>query len=122
MDHHEQMHLAAVARHQDAVVARNRLRAECRRRLARIVATKHRTTLIGSLSRFEECFGALWGHGLDETELTETQRMWREVWQRCRTGVLDNGNQQLRALEKELEQYEVEWLRYRAVLPMRGDS
>lgn len=120
MELRRQMREAVAARKEDAIVAHKRFKEQSRTRLMRIIETKLKTTLIGSVSRFEGHFGrTLWGHGLPEEQLTEAQKQWREVWNQCRNEVLNNGNQQLRALEKEIINYDIEWLRYQNDLPIK---
>lgn len=81
-------------------------------RLYKIIATKMRTTFIGSLAKMEEEFGHLWGHGLKESELNENQKKWRSVYNSLRTRILNLGNDQLRAIENEFKQYNIVWERY----------
>jgi hypothetical protein len=91
---------------------------DSKRRLAKIVETKIKTSFIGALSHFEQEFGFLWGH--DKTEgLTEEQEFMREIWDRTRTAVLNNGNNQIRAIKSEVANHSVEWQRYRADMPVK---
>jgi hypothetical protein len=80
--------------------------------------TKLKTAFIGAIDRFEESFGHLWGHGLDYGELSSEQKRWREVWEHCRDNVLDNGNDQLRSLLKEIEGYNITKNRYHVDIPV----
>jgi len=73
-------------------------------RLLRCTKKRFDTSLIGALSRFEEFFGHLWGHGKDHSDRTELQKQWFEIWSECRAAILDNGNNQMRNLEKEITQ------------------
>ena len=82
-----------------------------RRRLDKIVSTKIRTTFIGAIAAFEEEFGFLWGHGSDR-ELTDGQYNMRELWEKARTRVLNNGNNQIRAASNEIDNHLVHWNRY----------
>ena len=43
-----------------------------KKRLLNNLEKKFNTTIIGSLSVFEEEFGELWGHGLPNDQLTES--------------------------------------------------
>ena len=82
-------------------------------RLAENLEKKLQTTFIGAISAIEESvFGQLWGHGLSAEERTEEQRWWYDVWQQVRTKILNQGNNQLRAMQSELALYKVEWLRH----------
>lgn len=104
----------------EAEGAEQRYLARSRGRLAAIVRKKLTTSFVGALARFEEHFGAVWGRGLPDSRLTPEQRAWRGVWERCRTEVLNNGNNQARAVENEFPQYTVRWDRYVTVLPAAG--
>lgn len=83
-----------------------------RQRLDKIISTKIRTTFIGALSSFEEAFGALWGAGKDEDELSVEELAYRNLWIEVRTKVLNNGNNQLRAAQTEIANNVIKWNRY----------
>lgn len=85
----------------------------CRKRLSNIAETKLKTAFIGSLDAFEKEFGDLWGR--NELNKTKEQQEWYDKWQSARTNVLNNGNNQLRALLTEISNNIVEWNRYTAV-------
>ena len=70
------------------------------------------TTIIGSLASFEEFFGHLWGFGKDESELTDSELEWREIWEQARTEILDKGNNNSRSVQRELEKYKITQTRY----------
>jgi hypothetical protein len=103
---------------------RNKIRKEneqkylenSKERLGKIITTKIRTSFIGALSQFEENFGFLWGHGNNEV-LTEEEAIMQEVWERTRTAVLNNGNNQIRAVKNEIECNTVHWDRYTMEFP-----
>ncbi len=84
------------------------------------IKKKLETSFIGALSHMENNFGSLWGHGLLEHELTEEQKEFRQMWEVCRSAILDNGNNQVRALQNELKQYTVYWDRYKLNLPVKS--
>lgn len=85
---------------------------QSRQRLDKIVSTKVRTAFIGALAAFEEEFGFLWGGDTPDDQLTEEQANMRELWERARTNVLNNGNTQLRALRNEISNQTVKWNRH----------
>lgn len=115
----QQMEEAHRLRKQVYDVSHQRYLEASRRRLGEILEKKLRTTFIGAISAIEEsAFGRLWGHGLRPEERTADQQKWYDVWQQVRTKILNNGNNQLRAVHNELSLYQVEWLRYRTVLPV----
>jgi len=92
---------------------------ESKRRLSKIVETKLKTSFIGALSNFEQEFGFLWGHE-QEGDLTEEQEFMKEIWERTRTSVLNNGNNQIRAVKSEIANHSIEWQRYQTeLLPVK---
>jgi hypothetical protein len=102
------------------------------KRLSKIADTKFKTAFIGALSEFEKLFGFLWGYtqpGVGYTneqrairqileELGANEAFWNNLWQESRKRILDNGNNQVRALQNEIDLYTVSWNRYRMVLPV----
>lgn len=81
--------------------------------LLKIIEKKCKTIMIGSISYIEEFFGReLWGYGKTDSERTQEEREVYKLWQDLRTKILNNGNNQIRAIENELKQYDVKWLRY----------
>lgn len=78
-------------------------------RLEYNISKKIRTTMIGALDSMEKNFGHLWGHGLPENELTEEQLFWDEIWEETRAQILNKGNQQIRAAQDELSEYDMQW-------------
>lgn len=64
------------------------------------------TTMIGSLSKFENNFGFLWGHDIeDESLLSPEQIEFLDLWERTRNQILNNGNQQIRDLKDDFYRY-----------------
>jgi len=86
-----------------------------RERLFRILKKKFETTMIFPLCQFEDCFGDLWGHGLPDSELTEDQKNNRDLWNECRTKILDNAHRQIRNTKTELNMHDVVWKKYALV-------
>lgn len=108
----------------DAIASAERHNAATRQRLAKIIKKKTTTSFIGALARFEDYFGWLWGIGGD-SRLTSDQEQFRADWDECRQSILNNGNDQIRALESELQLYEVSWLGYQnhiEVVQPRGNQ
>jgi hypothetical protein len=90
-----------------------------RRRLANIIATKIRTTFIGSIAAVEAGLGFLWGHGKDPSELTEQELAILEIWEKeVRPRILDNGNGQLRGATNEINNHSVSWERFHLDIPV----
>jgi hypothetical protein len=98
------------------------MKDKMRERLKTIISKKIDTTMIYPLSQFEAAFGELWGNGKDESELTDTERLYRAKWKQCRNNILNNGNQQKRNANAELNMHEVTWLRYQAVFIPVGNK
>jgi hypothetical protein len=117
-----QMALAGVVNKRLAEQAKEQYKEDSRYRLLKIIKKKLLTTTIGSLSVVEEEIGRpLWGHGLPESECSPEQLAWRKIWESCRNKILNNGNNQIRAVEKEIPQYTVKWERYNTVMPVVGN-
>jgi hypothetical protein len=89
----------------DAKEKNERKSALSKRKFQEILQKKFQTTFIGAISQIELEFGFLWGNNKNIEDCTPTEKEWFERWQRLRTRILDNGNNQLRAVENELEQY-----------------
>ena len=60
------------------------------------VEKRFKTTMIGSLARFEETFGHLW------EEEGPDQQEYLESWEYTRNAILNNGNKQMRAALDDL--------------------
>jgi len=89
-------------------------------RLLKIIKTKLQTSFIGDISLIEEIFGFLWGH--DKTTLTDNEMKWKKYWDILRKRILNNGNDQIRAIDNELKQYSVTWNRYQYKLGVKGNE
>lgn len=76
------------------------------------ITKRFQTSIIGSLARFEDNFGHLWGFNSDK-ELTDKQIEFADLWEYVRTSILNHGNNQMRSaideiishIEKENELY-----------------
>jgi len=77
-----------------------------------ILTKRFQTTMIGSLFEFEQSFGYLWGLDKDDSELTEQQRKFRELWEDTRNEILNNGNNQLRKCLSDLEKTQTNNIKY----------
>lgn len=64
------------------------------------------TTMIGALSRFENIFGYLWGQHKNHNEpLTDKEIYFDNLWQDVRNNILNHGNQQIRALQNDMNKH-----------------
>ena len=88
-------------------------------RLLKIAKKKIQTTMIGALSSLEKHFGFLWGHE-QEGEVTPEQQHMKDLYEEIRSEILVKGNNQIRNLETEFSYYDITWLRYQMVLPMKS--
>lgn len=109
----DRMSRAISTRKEETEVAKKKYNESSQKRLFKIVEKKLQTSFIGALSQFEEAFGSLWGRDKDDSELTNSEREARKLWNQVRTNILNNGNNQIRAVQNELNQYTVTWNAYR---------
>jgi len=89
---------------------------DSKNRLRRVMERKLKTSFIGAISKFENVFGRLWGHGKEYGQLTDSERRFRALWEQVRTEILNNGNNQIRAVQQELDLYTVFFDGYRVTL------
>lgn len=114
------LHLVSGRRNAERQVSKDKYQDASRKRLLSILQKKLTTSFIGALSKVETHIGReLWGHGKDVGECTPQQLAWRKVWEKCRNEILNNGNNQVRAVESEVFQYTVHWDRNQMVLPVK---
>ena len=83
-----------------------------RNRLKQLIKKKMTTIMVGAIDEFEKMFGENWGHGLDNDDKTDEQLDLAAAWNICRDKIFDRGNIQIRGMEKEIDTYEVELIRY----------
>ena len=84
-----------------------------KQRLSSIMKKKIQTTMIGAISSIEDHFGMLWNGD------SKDHALMHEIFQKVRSEILDKGNHQLRNIDVELSQYDIEWMRYNLDLPMK---
>jgi hypothetical protein len=95
----------------------DKYRQDSRDRLSKILKKKVETTMIGALSSIEDHFSFLWSSG--DGPMSPEQKMMYDTFQKVRSEILDKGNAQSRNIDAELAQYEVKWLRYQTVIPIK---
>lgn len=71
--------------------------------LIRMIETRLKTTMIGSISRMEQSFGYLWNHGDDP--LNDTQELFLNKWETLRSDILNHGNNQIRCAVEDMIKY-----------------
>lgn len=84
-----------------------------RDRLLNAAKKKVQTTMIGSLSSVESHFGFLW----ESDNPTPEQKELRNIFEDLRSEILDRGNTQIRNLENEFQNYDINWKKYTINLP-----
>jgi hypothetical protein len=89
-------------------------------RLTKVISRKTTTSFIGAIAQVEKHLGVLWGHGKQDNKCSKDELAWRDIWERCRTEILNNGNKQVRAIERELDDHEIVWNNTR-ILPVKGN-
>lgn len=87
---------------------------DSKERLKKIASKKIQTTMIGALDSIEKHLSFLW----EENEDSDLQEKYEIV----RQEILDRGNDQVRNLCNEIDQYDVEWLRYQLNLKVKPKS
>lgn len=86
-------------------------------RLLKICTTKIRTTMIGALESIEKRLSQY--YNVEEGQKpTNEQLAIKRLYDEMRQEILDKGNHQIRNIEKEFEQYEIDWKRYTLTLPV----
>ena len=91
-----------------------------KKRLQKDIKQKFTTTIISALAHFEQAFGYLWGHE-KEGDLTEEERINRDIWLALRTAILDKGHAQRRTIEDELQRYTVTYNKWQTQFKVRDD-
>lgn len=109
----DKMDRVAQTRRQENELSDKNFEDVSKKRLVSILEKKVQTSFIGALSQFENLFSHLWGYNKDERDLTDEQFDMREMWEEVRTNILNNGNNQIRAIQNEINQYTIKWNRYR---------
>ena len=71
--------------------------------LKKIVQTRLRTAFIFPIAELEKMFGHLWDKTKEDHEV-EGPEFYEDLFQRLRKAILDNGNNQIRNMEKDLEE------------------
>lgn len=88
-----------------------------RERLFKACKTKITTTMIGALDIVEKEVNELTGR-VDGRPTAEQIKLL-DMYQRVRQKILDNGNLQIRNLEEEIKNYDIECKKYTITLPVR---
>lgn len=89
---------------------------QSKQRLKNIVDKKIQTTMIGALSAFEEIIlGSVFFDNLPDEEKVELE----DLYNKCRSKILDTGNTAKRNLTEEFQHYTINWDRYTVNLVMK---
>lgn len=85
-------------------------------RLQKIINKKIQTTMIGALDTVEKNLGFLWAP--NDGKMSDDAKYFKKIYEEIRQEILDRGNGQMRNVDTELKQYDIEWLRYQLTLPI----
>lgn len=86
------------------------------------ISKRFETTIIGSLARFEDSFGYLWGHNSSK-ELTQQQQDFLDMWEAIRTSILNHGNNQMRlAIDDIIQHIEQENAQYKYRITLMNEN
>lgn len=116
MDEHSR--LASIRKNKD-LEKDKRYKEDSRERLKQICLTKIKTTMIGAVESIENRFKEYY---VKDGKPTNEQLILEKIFADIRTEILDKGNQQIRNLETEFEQYVIEWKRFTLQLPVKSLS
>lgn len=94
----------------------NKYKEECKDSLKKSVSKKILTATIGSLDAIEKTLGELWNHG-GKPENKDQEELF-ELYTKLRKQILDLGNIQIKKLDEELNNYDVELKRYSYSVPL----
>lgn len=87
-------------------------REALKNKLKQSLKKKMTTILVGCVEAVEKKLGNVWGHGKYRDEKNDDELDFTVEWQRCRDLMFDLGNAQIRYMEKELDQYDVDVIKY----------
>lgn len=92
-------------------------------RFKKIARKKFTTCFIFAISEFEKVWGQdLWGHGLPDDKLSDTQKANKIRWEQVRRDILDKGNSQLRGFESEIDVHNLEFKGYSITFNVKGEN
>ena len=91
---------------------------ESRAKLKKNLEKRIRTTMIGAIAAIEEEFGRFWKNE-DGLPWSEDQTKVYEIFQSVRAQILDNGNNQIRMLEKDMDGFNIEEKLYHIQLQVK---
>ena len=90
-------------------------KTDSKERLKKIATKKLQTTMIGALDSIEKHLGFLW----EDDEEGKCNAGLRDTYDIVRQEILDRGNDQIRNMMTEIDQYDMEWLRYQLKLQVK---
>lgn len=88
-----------------------------RGKLIKFCQTKVRTTMIGALAAFEKNFESVLS-----SLSKEDQDLIKEAFSKTREEILDLGNQQIRAVDHEIQKHDVSKRVYSFIFKVKGDQ
>jgi hypothetical protein len=81
------------------------------------VETCMKTIMVGCLTAVENHFGEFWCHG-ERVDLTEEQIILKSIYDKLRKEMFDIGNQQIKNVKRESEDYKILRSKYSVNLPV----
>jgi hypothetical protein len=90
--------------------------------LKAVIDKKLKTSFIFAIAQLEEKFGHLWDPQQENSEV-EGSEYYADLFQQFRKAVLDNGNNQIRNMEKDLdESFEVAFKKHTIYFKGQGNG
>ena len=83
---------------------------ESKNQLINVVEKRIKTTMIGAIATIEESLSCFWK--TEEGSMNEEQKQIYNIFQDMRSKILDNGNNQIRLLEKDVDNFNIEAKKY----------
>lgn len=108
----DMMSRANQAKQDDLELRQEKLLKASRERLGKILETKIKTTFISALSAIEKELGQLWGNKRKIEDMSPDEVFYWDKFQKLRNLILNNGNNQIRAMHAELALHDVTWVGY----------
>lgn len=115
----DRMQRAIITNKDDDELRKQKYNESSAKRLSDNLQKKLQTSFIGSLSKFEESFGSLWGHSKTDSERTPEEKELHRKWLEVRNIILNNGNNQIRAMRNEVDEYTITWNRPKTVFQVK---
>lgn len=102
---------------------RERQHKKAKELLQKTMESRVLSSFIHALSEFEKEFGEMWGHFIeDDNKLSDEQFKNYEKYEELRKRILDYGNNQKRLIQKDLSNFNVEYIQEEIILKEMPDN